>query len=455
MGAALLLSAPPAEAVPSFARQTGLACEACHTVFPELTAFGRRFKLNGYVLTTRQSVSDIDVSKQSTLSLADLPPLSAMLQAGVTVWNKAPADSGSPGTTAQNGNVQFPAQLALFYGGKISDNMGSLFQVTLSQTNSNTSFTIDNSDIRYANHSADNDWVYGVTVNNAPSVQDVWNSTPTWAGGALAMSPSVGGPGSVVTASPLINTLQSHNVAGLGAYTFYKDSLYAEVSAYRTAQQGISTAVDSTVSGVISDAAPYWRLAYEQQWGKHNLEVGTFGMWAQYQPNKGAVISPKQANTYTDAALDAQYQYLDDDHMVTVLGSFLREDYRVNANNAASYANRNNALNKAQLTATYYYQRKFGGSVNFTKLTGRADPTFYPISSTATSSSNGSPNSQYEVFELDYMPWLNTKLLLQYTWYNQVNGVTGRGAPSTTGGGDTGRGVSDNNTVMVGLWTAF
>lgn len=34
--------APAAQAVPSFARQTGMACEACHTVFPELTHFGDR-----------------------------------------------------------------------------------------------------------------------------------------------------------------------------------------------------------------------------------------------------------------------------------------------------------------------------------------------------------------------------------------------------------------------------
>ena len=42
--------AAPSRAVPSFARQTGMACAACHTVFPELTPFGREFKLNGYVL---------------------------------------------------------------------------------------------------------------------------------------------------------------------------------------------------------------------------------------------------------------------------------------------------------------------------------------------------------------------------------------------------------------------
>jgi hypothetical protein len=44
---ALGMLTTPAHAVPSFARQTGLACEACHTVFPELTPFGRQFKANG------------------------------------------------------------------------------------------------------------------------------------------------------------------------------------------------------------------------------------------------------------------------------------------------------------------------------------------------------------------------------------------------------------------------
>ena len=41
-------------AVPSFARQTGESCVACHLSFPELTPFGREFKLNGYTLGERQ-----------------------------------------------------------------------------------------------------------------------------------------------------------------------------------------------------------------------------------------------------------------------------------------------------------------------------------------------------------------------------------------------------------------
>ncbi len=37
-----------AQAVPSFSRQTGLKCAVCHSNPPELTAFGRKFKLDGY-----------------------------------------------------------------------------------------------------------------------------------------------------------------------------------------------------------------------------------------------------------------------------------------------------------------------------------------------------------------------------------------------------------------------
>ncbi len=40
----------PASALPSFARQTGQPCGACHVDFPGLTPFGRQFKLGGYTL---------------------------------------------------------------------------------------------------------------------------------------------------------------------------------------------------------------------------------------------------------------------------------------------------------------------------------------------------------------------------------------------------------------------
>ena len=40
--------APPAKALPSYARQTGQPCGTCHTDFAGLTPYGRLFKIQGY-----------------------------------------------------------------------------------------------------------------------------------------------------------------------------------------------------------------------------------------------------------------------------------------------------------------------------------------------------------------------------------------------------------------------
>ena len=50
---ALLAFPERSQAVPSFARQTGLPCSQCHTLSfgPALTAYGRQFKLNAYTFS--------------------------------------------------------------------------------------------------------------------------------------------------------------------------------------------------------------------------------------------------------------------------------------------------------------------------------------------------------------------------------------------------------------------
>src|SRR6202021_1696029 len=83
----------PSRAVPSFARQTGMACAACHTVFPELTPFGREFKLNGYVLDNIKQVTGTTTDNRQTLALNSIPPISVMVQVSYTHTGKALPDS--------------------------------------------------------------------------------------------------------------------------------------------------------------------------------------------------------------------------------------------------------------------------------------------------------------------------------------------------------------------------
>ena len=56
LAALLVLSwSLPAKAVPAFNRQTGQNCVACHAGgnYPDLTPYGRMFKLTGYTIGTR------------------------------------------------------------------------------------------------------------------------------------------------------------------------------------------------------------------------------------------------------------------------------------------------------------------------------------------------------------------------------------------------------------------
>src|SRR5450631_2815986 len=73
---ALLLGvfAGAADAVPSFARQTGQECPACHVSWPELTPYGRYFKLTGYTIG-KAAINSKGVN---------YIPLAVMAQASVT-----------------------------------------------------------------------------------------------------------------------------------------------------------------------------------------------------------------------------------------------------------------------------------------------------------------------------------------------------------------------------------
>ena len=57
LGIALMaaLVTPPASAVPAFTDQTGQPCQACHVggFGPQLTPFGREFKLGGYTMRVK------------------------------------------------------------------------------------------------------------------------------------------------------------------------------------------------------------------------------------------------------------------------------------------------------------------------------------------------------------------------------------------------------------------
>ena len=128
--------------LPSFSRQTGLACSACHFQFLALTPLGRDFKLNGYTLTRQQLITEKDSTKGQSLKLSPIPLVAAMLQSSLTQTKDA-----QPGV--QNGNAELPQQLSVFLAGQVTSKVGIFTQLTYSGADG--SFGIDNIDLRYAN----------------------------------------------------------------------------------------------------------------------------------------------------------------------------------------------------------------------------------------------------------------------------------------------------------------
>ena len=171
--AGAVLMVPSARAVPSCSRQTGFPCKSCHTTPPELTPLGRVFKLNGYTITGIKTITSKKTEREAGLNLLEWLPLSALIDTSFS-------STHSPQPTTQNGNFEFPQAVSLFLSGAWSSHVGSFVQATY-DTQADT-FTWDNTDIRYAGTTRflGAETIFGVSVNNNPTVTDVWNTTPAW-----------------------------------------------------------------------------------------------------------------------------------------------------------------------------------------------------------------------------------------------------------------------------------
>ena len=174
-------SAPPAKALPSYARQTGQPCGTCHTDFAGLTPYGRLFKIQGYTAgggpyrttlfpdgsTGRVYVPPLLAKSLATENSAGppsvsadekpyVPPLAMMAIVGYTN-TQAPIPPPSAPYNPNNNVVLSP--VSFFYGGAITDRIGAFQQVTWNAPPAGGfgtdpfgahTWTWDNTDVRYA-----------------------------------------------------------------------------------------------------------------------------------------------------------------------------------------------------------------------------------------------------------------------------------------------------------------
>jgi hypothetical protein len=320
--------------------------------------------------------------------------------------------------------------------------------------------TWDNTDIRYSNTAklGNTNVIYGITANNNPTVQDLWNTTPAWAFPYNVSNIAASGP----TSSTLIEGALAARVAGVGAYAWINDLLYLELTGYRAIN------FDSLLKlgpdpfqgpgaspGKMVGIAPYWRVAMEPHWGNHWLEFGAFGMSAQVNPfttvtdANGFYLNQtfQETDRYTDIGFDTQYQYQGPNYWITLRGTYIHEKQTLDASSLNFGTNPTNTLDTFKALASFAY-----GNDNRVVLTGQYFNSQGTSDATLYASNPGfSPNSDGYILEVAYIPfissqapvwpWANARVGLQYTYYNKFNGDTVS--------------AHDNNSLFAYIWFAM
>jgi len=423
----LLISAinpPRVSAVPSYARQTGLACSGCHYAPPELNPAGRRFKLLGYVDRADETkVVKADGSKKrAALDLLSSLPLSVMLETSFT-------STKSPLPASQNGSFEFPQDISLFLSGAWTSNIGSFLQVTYDTSDDH--FTSDNTDIRFANKTTlgGKELVYGLDLNNNPTVEDLWNSTPAWGfpwiASDFAPTPA---------ASPIINGLLAQDVAGFGGYAMWDSHIYLDAAVYRSEHVGgpQPNPGDGSTNN-IRGVAPYWRLAFQELTGKTQYEEGTYGIHVRNTAYSG----PGPQDEYTDFAFDTQIdRTLFRTDVLSFRGTYIRENSNLLASGFGS-----NHLNTVMANAEYHFGNRYTGTFGVFNTGGTVNPGLYPPAA-VSGSANGDPRSAGYIGNLSFWPWQNLQLAAQYIGYTRFNG-------RSTNYDGSGRSASANNTIYL------
>lgn len=426
--AAVLLRAAPAFAVPSFSQQTGQPCAACHVgaFGPQLKQYGRDFKLNGYVAGDGASHG---------------PPLSATAQVSFT---HTKADQAGPAAPHFAANDNFaPDAVSFYYAGRIVPWLGAFTQITYDGVA--RVVHVDNVDIRHAH---DGEWlgehlVYGFTVNNRPTVTDLWNSTPAWGfpynGSALAPTPM---------AAALIDGGLGQRVVGAGAYAMWSDLVYAEADVYRGLGYDVLNAtgiVPVAQSDKTRGAIPYWRLTLQRDFGRSYIELGTFGLTASVLP--GGVDIPGRSDRFTDTALDATYQFTVDPRsvvgdMVSAHATLIHERAILGASNIVVGARKSHVLDTVRADVSYSIGATFTPSIQYFQTEGTQDPAYWATPS-------GKPNSRGMIAELAFVPWgkpnspvswANIRFAVQYVDYFRFDGA--------------GRHASASNALYASVWAA-
>jgi hypothetical protein len=432
--AAISMTPRLAMALPSYSRQTGVPCAQCHSAGfgPELTTFGRQFKLNGYVWGASGS----------------RVPLSLMTVVGET--HTSSDLSEAPDHFSTNNNFAMN-ELTGFLAGRLAPHLGSFVEVAYSGVERNIAWGAFDLRTAWAGTLGDMGYVAGVTLNNNPTVTDLWNSTPVWSfpytGSELAPTPA---------AAPMLYDGISERALGPSFYVMLNNRYYLELGGYKglgnSMLKNVGLSADDNLH--LKGLAPYLRAVAQWDMGIQNFSIGLTGLDSKLRPDTGL----SQKDSYADVGVDGTYQRTSGDHSLAANLAYVHEKQRLHSSFISGDSDAvSNNLDSTRLDVTYGWRKTWAGTVGWFSTSGTRNASLYAPADTE-GSANGSPDSNGYMLQLEYIPfgkqgsygspWANARFGIQYTGYNKFNG-----ASHNYDG--FGRNASSNNTLFAFAWLAF
>jgi hypothetical protein len=423
-----------ARAVPAFAQQTGQACKTCHVggFGPELTPFGREFKLGGYTLRAHSSI-----------------PLAAMAIASVTHTRK---DQDPPPEHLNPNDNLVLDEAALFLAGGLGEHLGGFAEVTYEGVDRH--FSWDNLDLRAVTKAKilGEDSILGLSINNNPTVQDPWNTLPAW---GFPFTDT--GVSPTPDAAPLIDDSLAQNVFGLTAYGWIGHKAYVEAGGYTSPARGTLDwlGADPFDPGSIHGIAPYGRVAFQTKVAGGTFEAGGSALKASLFPERDQ--SSGLTDHYTDLGLDASWQKPLGSDLLSTNFRYEHEKGDLRASCALGLIGEGGDpecgryhLNELRATARYTLRDRLGLTLSAFDISGSRNTNVFD--------GNGLPDSNGLMGQVDYTLWpagngplgprFNARVGVQYTLYGKFNGARhnfdGAGASAV-----------GNNALRLFTWIAF
>jgi hypothetical protein len=402
--ASLFIVPDEASAVPSFARQKGKACTNCHTIWPRLLAAGREFKELGYT-EVGETYPRIQEDNLDLLGLSGTPLAVSMIS---LPYLKA---------SGQSSEAHIPEEMAIFLAGRITPNIGGFVEPKWARDTGQ--FSLELVKLAGATRVAGTNNLGIVFLKSDVAGADPYNTI------RFTAYNTVNTP-AIFTSSrasgDLFQFASTENQGMVVNGRFFSNMVYAAVGAFRG---------DEFAERVENDPIDiYGRVAFEYAvTGESVASIGGFyyGGKQKYNHSFTDLVAPIGGGSITTTTVsqgiyeskikrygaDFQWQTDSQPHLFEVVGVYMygkdKGAWDGIADTPADYFDVSFTGYYAE--GSYFFNRKYGVTIGYDHI---------------KSSEDNSLDKKGPTFNVMYLPWLNTKLALEYSVWDHANDVVER-----------------------------